>query len=165
MTIPELLDAREVAALLGLDDPRDVITIATGGSLPIYGRGARGLLLFRKADAIAYAADPAGAGRQAREARIVRLSRAHGGHERVYFLRDPTGFVKIGTSINVAQRVAELQAANPRELTLVVSIPGDQAVELELHAHFAEHRERGEWFRDAPEIEALARKIDRGDHG
>lgn len=55
-------------------------------------------------------------------------------------------FVKIGWSRNVAKRIRELQIGLPLELTLRAEIPGDAAIEKQLHCRFQAQRTRGEWF-------------------
>jgi hypothetical protein len=75
-----------------------------------------------------------------------------GGIRGVYFLYDPTGFIKIGHG-RVRQRASELQIGNPRPLIIVAIIPyGTREVEGELHDRFSRYRHRGEWFSDHPKI-------------
>lgn len=78
----------------------------------------------------------------------------------VYFLRSQ-GFVKIGYATDLVRRMEALQIANPIDLELVLFLQTrtlSDAVTLEraLHRRFAQHRHRGEWFRDCPEIGAFA---------
>lgn len=72
-------------------------------------------------------------------------------------LRPDTAEVKIGYAENVTRRFIGLQCGSATLLSLVAVIPGGQEVEEEIHARFAVHRIRGEWFRYAPEIEEWAR--------
>lgn len=65
----------------------------------------------------------------------------------VYFIRGSDGFVKIGWSTNVQQRIADLQVANAGQLELLLQIPGDWRDEQNMHALFDEYRMSGEWFR------------------
>ena len=63
--------------------------------------------------------------------------------------------VKIGyTSGSPAKRLASLQTGQPMALRLLWSIPVD--IEGELHARFAAHRVRGEWFDLTPLGDAVA---------
>lgn len=73
----------------------------------------------------------------------------------VYFLRS-RDLIKIGFSDNVAARVAAQIAANPFGCEYVGYMPGGREVERHLHQKFADHRVRGEWFR---ENDALTRFI------
>jgi hypothetical protein len=65
----------------------------------------------------------------------------------VYFIQDgENGPVKIGLSNEPDKRISKLQTGNPRELFLRHVIPGDRAVENQLHKRFEPARIRGEWF-------------------
>jgi hypothetical protein len=65
----------------------------------------------------------------------------------VYFIQaGDAGPIKIGTTLNLTSRLSELQCGCPDELRVLGSIPGSHALESELHARFATHRYRGEWF-------------------
>ena len=67
---------------------------------------------------------------------------------RVYFLKAlRSKAVKIGTSSDVAQRIAGLRAQYGSRLVLVGTVPGDERYEKTLHRAFADYRIRGEWFR------------------
>jgi predicted GIY-YIG superfamily endonuclease len=67
----------------------------------------------------------------------------------VYLLEAQTGIFKIGSSKNVARRVAQLQTASPFPLTLrhYFAAKNARKVELELHSHFVSRRIRNEWFQ------------------
>jgi len=55
--------------------------------------------------------------------------------------------VKIGHTANKpADRMGNLQTGNPKQLVVLWSAAGDQALERHLHAVFSQHRVRGEWF-------------------
>jgi hypothetical protein len=75
----------------------------------------------------------------------------------VYFvLLEPGGFVKIGCSGRLENRIASLHRPN-RRLLGIISTPTRLAahwLERELHWKFMEHRarRRGEVFRDVPEL-------------
>lgn len=64
--------------------------------------------------------------------------------------------VKIGWSSShpglPAGRMAQLQTAHVEELRLIGALLAAPELERTLHARFAEHRIRGEWFRCVPEI-------------
>jgi Meiotically Up-regulated Gene 113 (MUG113) protein len=56
------------------------------------------------------------------------------------------GPVKIGLSNELERRLGDLQTGNPDELVLRHVVPGDRAVEAQLHARFKPARIRREWF-------------------
>lgn len=73
----------------------------------------------------------------------------------VYFIfrvSDGVYATKIGVSSSVEKRRRELQTGSPDELKVAGFIKTDDAYALEkaLHAHFAEHHLRGEWFNLQP---------------
>lgn len=70
---------------------------------------------------------------------------------RVYFIGNART-VKIGVASDPAQRLADLQVGNPRRLSVIAEMPGDERYERILHEHFAELRIRGEWFRHADRL-------------
>ena len=71
----------------------------------------------------------------------------------VYFIQaGPKGPIKIGTALRPMDRLRELQVGNPFKLVLLAVIEGHAVVERELHAQFAVHRLRGEWFAPVPEL-------------
>lgn len=66
----------------------------------------------------------------------------------VYFLQvGEDGPIKIGTSEDVASRVAALRTASHAKLRLLAKVPGGIAEEHALHKRFARSRLEGEWFR------------------
>lgn len=66
----------------------------------------------------------------------------------VYFIQDEDGPIKIGYSEgNPYRRLNAFCTGNPRELKLLVSIPGGREEEQALHERFADLRVKGEWFR------------------
>lgn len=71
----------------------------------------------------------------------------------VYFIQ-PEGepAVKIGITSNVPARLSALQMAHHRPLNVIGIMPGGGREEAALHARFAAHRLRGEWFRLDDEI-------------
>lgn len=76
----------------------------------------------------------------------------------VYFVAFGADFVKIGKSTrgNLEWRLKMLQLAHPLQLEVVCIVDAPERV---YHQRFAEHRERGEWFRAAPEVLAAMREI------
>jgi hypothetical protein len=64
----------------------------------------------------------------------------------VYFIRFGDR-IKIGTSQDFYTRLNSI----PHDEILAV-LPGDREVEQQLHRRFAEHRIKGEWFTDCPDI-------------
>lgn len=66
----------------------------------------------------------------------------------VYFIR-PKGSdaVKIGTTINIEQRLSDLQTANFMELEILATIQLGEQAERELHKILENKHIRGEWFK------------------
>jgi hypothetical protein len=56
------------------------------------------------------------------------------------------GMVKIGTSRNLENRLADLRYLCPMDIALVKAVPGGKELEAHLHKRFHEHRSHGEWF-------------------
>lgn len=55
--------------------------------------------------------------------------------------------MKIGfTRRDADQRIADLQTGSADPIRLLLEIPGTPVLERELHARFAHHRLKGEWF-------------------
>lgn len=68
--------------------------------------------------------------------------------ERVYVIGTPgSSTVKIGRSINVERRLADIQRMSPVPLEVLWSTPGGHELETALHRHFRPYRSHGEWFR------------------
>lgn len=65
----------------------------------------------------------------------------------VYFVRVVgREIVKIGISVAVVERLADLQAACPDELELIAELPGGRPLEKTLHAALRAVSIRNEWF-------------------
>lgn len=65
----------------------------------------------------------------------------------IYFVQAGSeGPIKIGIACDPRQRFFVLQSANPTELLPLGRYLGTPAEEKRLHAEFAAHRIRGEWF-------------------
>lgn len=71
----------------------------------------------------------------------------------VYFVA-VRGFIKIGWSENWRARVKHIQVNNPEEIEVLLVLGRPKIFEQTMHADFAAHRARGEWFHDCPEIRA-----------
>jgi len=69
--------------------------------------------------------------------------------------------VKIGIAEDVNTRLRMLRTGSADILHLVASIPGDEALERELHAKFKAHHAHREWFRVGPEVAAFL--VEHGD--
>lgn len=72
----------------------------------------------------------------------------------IYFARmeGPEPFIKIGYASNVGVRLSNIKVSTPYKVELLASIEGTPQDEAALHARFADHRFRGEWFKPHPEI-------------
>lgn len=71
----------------------------------------------------------------------------------VYFIGiEPDGPIKIGTAINVKERLCTLQTAVPMPLSILATCEGGRAKEREYHSRFAHARMRGEWFERVPDL-------------
>lgn len=79
------------------------------------------------------------------------------GVELIYFAAADRGPIKIGRTANIASRFLRLQTGHAKPLRLLAAMPGDAAVERELHERFADQRVHGEWFARCAELKALIR--------
>jgi hypothetical protein len=77
---------------------------------------------------------------------------------RVYFLRC-AGSIKVGTSINVAARIGEINTSLPEDGELLGTIPGDRASEKRVHRRLANYHKRREWYVDCPEARAIINEL------
>jgi hypothetical protein len=69
----------------------------------------------------------------------------------IYFIQAASGGpIKIGVSDNPEVRLKDLQCSHHERLVLRRVMEGGAALERELHARFADHRIRGEWFHPHP---------------
>lgn len=89
----------------------------------------------------------------------ARAPRVRGGF--VYFITDGEA-VKIGISVSVSHRLADLQPSHPRPLRVIASFPGSRADERAAHRHFAHLRIHGEWFHLSQEITDFIAELEAG---
>jgi hypothetical protein len=83
----------------------------------------------------------------------------------IYFARSGDT-VKIGRSVDPAQRLRALQLTHAGELELLAAVAAHVALEGALHKRFAHLRTRptGEWFRLEPDLVAFIRAIQQGEN-
>ena len=94
---------------------------------------------------------------------VKRLPRSLDGWCYVY-IAQAGAVVKIGRSIDPAQRIRELQTTHPEELVLVAAVATHAALEAVIHERF-QHlrtREAGEWFRLEPDLVAFIEAVQQG---
>lgn len=85
--------------------------------------------------------------------RLGPIATGIGGLMAVYFIQDDGGEIKVGFSEgNPHRRLNAFRTGNPRELKLLVAIPGGREEEHALHERFADLRTRGEWFKPDPRL-------------
>lgn len=78
----------------------------------------------------------------------------------IYFIRSRAlRAVKIGYSSKPRHRLSQLKVASPVALELVAIMPGDRAVERQLHDRFADSRKAGEWFAESRELAKLIKEF------
>ena len=67
----------------------------------------------------------------------------------IYFIKDSSGLIKIGSAINVKKRLKTLQIGNPNKLSIIKIINNvNKSEEIKLHKKFKKYRIKGEWFSD-----------------
>jgi hypothetical protein len=73
----------------------------------------------------------------------------------LYFIRMEVAErpIKIGRSMATGKRFRMLQCGSPYRLTCLGLVYGEGSFEPAWHAHFAEQRMFGEWFRPSPQLE------------
>lgn len=64
----------------------------------------------------------------------------------VYFIACGDDLIKIGHTTNLRSRLRSLRTATPKELRVLLVIPGTRDDEQELHRRFSAHRAGREWF-------------------
>jgi hypothetical protein len=71
----------------------------------------------------------------------------------IYFVQTPSGSVKIGCTEDIETRLARLESHYGQPVALLATMPGDRAVEREIHGRFAHLRlRRTEQFQPAVEL-------------
>jgi hypothetical protein len=84
--------------------------------------------------------------------------------QHVYFVK-PVGMpgpIKIGYSKSPMERMSGLMCWSPWPLEVVASVPGNRALEKNIHECFAHHHSHHEWFHAHPEILVAVEKIKAG---
>lgn len=81
--------------------------------------------------------------------------------EVVYVLGTPDSYtVKIGRSIDLGKRLADIQRMSPTPLDVLWSHPGGHELETCLHRHFRALRSHGEWFAfEVPPVPEIATAV------
>ncbi len=76
----------------------------------------------------------------------------------IYVLRvqnRKNGFFKVGTSINPARRIPDIQTNCPFKISVVALRHGGQKEERALHKLLKDYRTNGEWFEDTKETREI----------
>ncbi|MFJ7895938.1 GIY-YIG nuclease family protein [Streptomyces anthocyanicus] len=81
--------------------------------------------------------------------------------EVVYVLGTPgSNTVKIGRTIDLPKRLADIRRMSPAPLDALWSHPGGSELEAQLHRHFRAKRSHGEWFTfDAPPVPEIEKAV------
>lgn len=77
----------------------------------------------------------------------------------IYFIQTDSKLVKIGTTTNLAERIKQIQAMNPKKVRVKAVLNGGYNTEATIHNLFAKSRVRGEWFRLTDELKWFIRAI------
>lgn len=82
----------------------------------------------------------------------------------VYFIRAdvPDSPIKIGQSWVPSDRLLQLLAWAPYPLEIILTIPGDIALERAIHNHFADCHSHCEWFRPEPRLLSAIQAMQAG---
>lgn len=73
-----------------------------------------------------------------------------------------TDFIKFGSAADVQQRLSTLQTGCPLELEIVAICHGSTPEEAYIHHVLmtkAKAHQRGEWFKDCPEVQAIIKDM------
>jgi hypothetical protein len=65
----------------------------------------------------------------------------------VYFAELEGGPIKVGHTVDLDRRLAEIQLCSPGKVNLIGAVEGDRRTEAYFHRRFAEHRAFGEWYQ------------------
>lgn len=76
-----------------------------------------------------------------------------------YFIGGDEGPIKIGHSVNVADRLRAFQMGCPVKLKVYATAPGGEAREAAYHWQFQAARLHGEWFERTPELVAEIERL------
>lgn len=84
--------------------------------------------------------------------------------EQVYVIGTPgSDVVKIGRSVDVQRRLADLSRMSPVPLEVLWIFPGGARLESALHRLFAARRSHGEWFRfESSPVETIRDAVENG---
>lgn len=83
--------------------------------------------------------------------------------ESVYFIQaKSTGYIKIGYTRDLVQRLKVLQAHSGDHLELRIHANGSKAMEREIHRIYKDARVYGEWFRPVPALLANIEQLRAG---
>lgn len=78
----------------------------------------------------------------------------------IYFAAATDGRIKIGTTRrDVSERLRQIGQDFAQPLALIGSVDGNHRFERAIHAHLAEYRIAGEWFRDCDAVRRTIRNI------
>lgn len=72
----------------------------------------------------------------------------------VYFAKCER-MIKIGFSKNLEERLQTLSVASSKPIRLIGTVPGSKKLEQFFHKELHEHRVRGEWFKDCPQVRSF----------
>lgn len=81
-----------------------------------------------------------------------------------YLFSEASGLIKIGYSSGYRARLSKLQGEHGK-LRLLLAAPGGRKEEDEAHRAFAEHCERGEWFRPGKSLLLYIQRARRASEG
>lgn len=77
----------------------------------------------------------------------------------IYFADTADGRIKVGTSRNVDERLAQIGMYLALPVTLIGSIEGSHPLERQIHEYLGDYRIAGEWYRDCPEVRRAIRNL------
>ncbi|MFZ6755755.1 GIY-YIG nuclease family protein [Undibacterium sp. Ji50W] len=84
---------------------------------------------------------------------------------KVYFAQKSDGKIKIGSSINVEERLSQLKTGAGENLVLLYQIDGSTVREKLIHEILKDARVHGEWFSPGPVLEFIAKSKSIKDGG
>ena len=77
----------------------------------------------------------------------------------VYFAALESGPIKIGHTVDLERRLAEIQLCSPGKVNLIGSVDGDRRTEAYFHRRFASHRAFGEWYQPHTEVSSYIDRV------